>query len=792
MTTQPLISDILSSHGPSFGVTPRAIQGAYADFVQKGIACAREHDKGQLFAEAETGTGKTLGYLVAALMDSATHGSRAIVATHTKALQRQIIRREADGTLSPDCDMAKALAIVEAQTGRRLTAALRMGRSNFVDSDLAAEVIRAKLDKITQDSASDYTPSDIDALERMLDWVEANPGMEWRDFLEGEGLDALPCELDATDIGISDATDREGESYLQYKKHVDDSRDADILVTNHSMLVVNAMRSGSILHDGSRPIGVLVVDECDRLESAASSATSDLLPLGRLRASAVKWNALHEDDRGAALIDAIGHLSGLMADLYKDYATAARKTETIAFWDALTSSARTNMLRLMSAVYQSSKPIAAMRPIAGAVDADALKGLKDYLSEFAGLYAEMKSKEATQNVLALRWSPNRHFPSLRRFRLYPARVLKSMWNVWTKLDGEEGDQDIMGEQAELVEMTPEEKAAAKNMRAKALILTSATISTPDASGKLNIVELSSAYGIYNKGNPCHHLHDENAVFAPKDFGHASFVFSHPQGPTPFLKKIDVPESDRDTQHDEQGDEEVTTIINTQWVDYTVKGVKAAMQQGGRVLVLTNSYRANEAIAEVLRNAHIQPIEKTRGNTTEGCRREFIAQVNGVYVTPGEWEGFDLSSHMGPDGKPVKIKHVIVTQLPFAKPDGPFKKAMKQFLMKNRGLSEKRADAIVYGMGNSAALRKFKQGFGRGIRSASDSFTFWMTDPRMPRSTVMQNALPPGPICRTQFTYAVPRRFRHAVMGGSAWQRGSALLLDGTLMTEAQAAELMEV
>lgn len=777
MPTQlsPTISSILAAHGPAIGAQPRVIQGAYADYVQRGIACARAAGgQGQLFAEAETGTGKTLGYLVAALMDCAEHGSRAIVATHTKALQRQILQRNEDGTLAAGCDMAKAVAIVEAQTGKRLTAALRLGRRNFVDDVRAERVVTALLKK----SKRDEEESEI--LSRFVAWAKEHPGAEIRDFLEEEGLDALPCGIEAEDVCISATTNKKEAAYLAYKAHAEDSRAADIVVTNHALLVANALNGGRLLHDADRDLGVLIVDECDRLESAARSASSDLLPLIDFRTAAAKWNALHEDGRGNEILSAIDQIIAFMDGIFDQYADASGD-ETIVFWEDTSKGVRGHLLERMKSLAESLKPALQMRIDVGDQDAEELKYVQSYGSEFLSLFKEMASTE-TKDILAMRWSPTRHNPSLRRFRLYPARLLKSMWSVWTNLtpekDGE--DADAKKDKKDAIPKTQEELDRLERMRAKALILTSATISSPDSTGRLNIVELSNVYGIFAPTNPCAAMHDKGTVFAPDKFGHVKFVFSHTRAPEPFLEAVVA------------DDGEKIRKINPDWVAYTVRGIKAAMQQGGRVLVLCNSYRATQPICDALRVAGIAPIEKTRGNTAESCRRQFVGNPNGVFVTPGAWEGFDLSGEKGPDGEPAKIKHVVMTQLPFSRPDGPIQKAMKNFLMKTRGMPESRADGIIYGQIQSAAMRRFKQGFGRGIRSATDSFTFWITDPRAPRSDVAQNALPPGENYNRQFIYAIPARFRKTSTGDSAWSRGSVLDVDGLLMTAESMRELEEI
>ncbi|MEO8134343.1 MAG: ATP-dependent DNA helicase [Betaproteobacteria bacterium] len=88
---------------------PRAQQIEFADAVAQTIA-----RRGQLIAEAGTGTGKTFAYLVPALLS----GGKVIISTGTKNLQDQLFQRD--------------LPTVRAALSVPVIAALLKGRSNYV------------------------------------------------------------------------------------------------------------------------------------------------------------------------------------------------------------------------------------------------------------------------------------------------------------------------------------------------------------------------------------------------------------------------------------------------------------------------------------------------------------------------------------------------------------------------------------------------------------------------------------------------------------------------------------
>jgi ATP-dependent DNA helicase DinG len=91
------------------GFVPREQQIAFADAVAATIA-----RRGQLIAEAGTGTGKTYAYLVPALLS----GGKVIISTGTKTLQDQLFQRD--------------LPTVRTALGVPVTTALLKGRANYV------------------------------------------------------------------------------------------------------------------------------------------------------------------------------------------------------------------------------------------------------------------------------------------------------------------------------------------------------------------------------------------------------------------------------------------------------------------------------------------------------------------------------------------------------------------------------------------------------------------------------------------------------------------------------------
>ncbi|HUQ42419.1 MAG TPA: exonuclease domain-containing protein, partial [Candidatus Limnocylindrales bacterium] len=102
------------------GPLARSLAGYEQRIQQRELASAIERtfvDGGRLIAEAGTGVGKSLAYLVPAI-SRALAGERVIVSTHTLPLQDQLVRKD--------------LPALQEALGTRVSVAVLKGRSNYL------------------------------------------------------------------------------------------------------------------------------------------------------------------------------------------------------------------------------------------------------------------------------------------------------------------------------------------------------------------------------------------------------------------------------------------------------------------------------------------------------------------------------------------------------------------------------------------------------------------------------------------------------------------------------------
>ncbi len=211
---------------------PRPEQAALADAVEHALATG-EH----LLAEAGTGVGKSLAYLVPALES----GLRVVVATATKALQEQLLEKD--------------VPVAAAAIGHDVRVAVLKGRQNYL--------CRRQL----QGFQPFLLPGGRDGAswEAMQGWLLGTETGD-RAELELEPSEALWAELA---VGPDRCSGRRCPfvSTCFAEAARDRAAEADLVVANHALYFAHLASGGGVLpeHDA------VIFDEAHRLEESAAS-----------------------------------------------------------------------------------------------------------------------------------------------------------------------------------------------------------------------------------------------------------------------------------------------------------------------------------------------------------------------------------------------------------------------------------------------------------------------------------------------------------------------------------------
>jgi ATP-dependent DNA helicase DinG len=218
-----------------------AMAAAVADVIEHG---------GTLIAEAGTGTGKTLAYLVPAILS----GQRVLVSTGTKNLQEQIFFKD--------------LPTLREALGRPFTATLMKGRSNYLCLH-RFETYRDGVEGNTSAGGRLIESGDRVMLPIIHEWSKATKTgdrAELRDLPEDLPLwkdiaaDAETC--------LGSECPRYGDCFVTLMRQR--AAESDVVIVNHHLLCADAQLRKSAYGEVIPSCATLVVDEAHQLEDVAT------------------------------------------------------------------------------------------------------------------------------------------------------------------------------------------------------------------------------------------------------------------------------------------------------------------------------------------------------------------------------------------------------------------------------------------------------------------------------------------------------------------------------------------
>jgi ATP-dependent DNA helicase DinG len=250
------VPDVLGTAVAALGGEERSGQVAMAKAVGSALS-----DRRHLVVQAGTGTGKSLAYLVPALL----HDQRVVVATATLTLQHQLVERdlprlvEAVAAAHPEVDTSYAVL-----KGRSNYACLHRVREGAPDDDQGAlvEVTRSTLGKKVLElrAWAEQEAEGDGSGER--DHAPRHTDREWRQVSVShrDCLGAARCPF-GEECFAERARERAHRSHL--------------IVTNHSLLAIDAIEGVPMIPD----YDVVVVDEAHEIVARVTqAATDELLP----------------------------------------------------------------------------------------------------------------------------------------------------------------------------------------------------------------------------------------------------------------------------------------------------------------------------------------------------------------------------------------------------------------------------------------------------------------------------------------------------------------------------------
>jgi ATP-dependent DNA helicase DinG len=271
----------------AIGGQPRDGQIEMAEAVANALS-----DRHHLLVQAGTGTGKSLAYLVPALV----HGKKVLVATATLALQRQLIER----------DLPKIKGALEKELNRDISFAIYKGVGNYV---CLQKMNNAPDDPETQ-AVLEISSLESDA-KRLRAWAQSAGASGDRD--DAPDVDRrvwAANSVSGRECMGADECPSGSKCFAALAKAK--AQTADIVVTNHTLLAIEIVDSHPILPERD----AIILDEAHEFMDRTTQAVTEELTAARVSRAA---NMARKHMPGKAT-DAFAKAAEKFAAAINDYA----------------------------------------------------------------------------------------------------------------------------------------------------------------------------------------------------------------------------------------------------------------------------------------------------------------------------------------------------------------------------------------------------------------------------------------------------------------------------------------
>ncbi len=666
------VDSILGPDGPIAGALgadfeARDEQQRMARAVARAMA-----QRGRLLVEAGTGVGKSFAYLVPAILRCLAHGETVVVATNTISLQEQLIERDVPllvGTLGLQ-------GAPEAWAGE-LRPVLVKGRGNYLSIRRLALASERAVRQLP-DAAS----------RRSLQVIQ-----EWAYATRDGTLSTLPplerpgvWNLVQSDSG--NCMGRKCPNYRQcfYQAARRQMEEANLLICNHALFFADlALRARNV---GFLPkYDHVVLDEAHNVEDVAAEHFGLSLSEGRV---------FH-------LLGMLHHpraARGYLAQLDLSVGDTEAVSRTVSLVMRADTAAREFFGSLAGAHQRSdSRNGRVRRP--GVVENVLTPAMNELAVRLRSLRDDVKSEADRFELNAYAERAGEIADTAEA--LIEQTAAGCVYWIESRRPDEQGRH---GATRVTLACSPVDVAPLLRERLfegqHSVVLTSATLATrtvrddePAERAETAFAHAISRLGC--EGAPTLQLG------SPFDYARQIEVFVDRSMPSPRA-------GDEAAAH---GDDVYTRELVSRILDHV------SATEGGAFVLFTSFgslYRAADALRSSLRELGLPLLVQGR----DGSRRDILLRFreDGRSVLLGAasfWQGVDVRGHA--------LRNVIITRLPFEPPDRPLTEARLD-LIRERGGDPFRDDSLP------RAVLRFKQGFGRLVRSATDRGRVVVLDPRI--------------------------------------------------------------
>lgn len=316
--------DLLAAAVAAIGGATRPGQLRMAQAVDRALNMKRH-----LAVQAGTGTGKSLAYLVPAIRHAQATNSTVIISTATLALQRQLVER----------DLPRLADALEPLMERRPTFAILKGRNNYACLHKLSLPEDAPEALIEEDNLG-WIGREV---KRVSDWAQDSETGD-RDELTPGVADIVWRQVSVTSAECLGAArcPHGQDCFAQLAR--EEAATADIVVTNHALLAIDALSDLQILPEHS----AVVIDEAHELDGRITAVATNVLSERALTLAARRAGKLGADKQ-------------VLEDVIDDF-NLALATEEAGRWERISEPARAAFAALSQALHTTHTAIGSSPP----------------------------------------------------------------------------------------------------------------------------------------------------------------------------------------------------------------------------------------------------------------------------------------------------------------------------------------------------------------------------------------------------------------------------------------------